>query len=229
MKKCIILSILLCISCLTGCQKIESESGKPNQEQEILEESRENREDEIEDTNLQAAYASELEDIGLNDKDTSLDNVDSIEEINEYVIPEQSFDIFLDDWGDVTFVSCKPVNDTLFEDASFFLIRDNQILYKFPYLFENNNTRNYIGIFDSVGAVAFRDINDDKKDDIIVIVYYISGAGPTGMVPRPGVRIFLAGENDFYLANDMITDIEMNIGEKDRTIDNVCNYLQNKD
>ena len=53
------------------------------------------------------------------------------------------------------------------------------------------------------GAVAFRDINDDGKDDIIVIVYYVSGAGPTGMVPRPDIRIFIAEENEFYLAEDM--------------------------
>ena len=55
----------------------------------------------------------------------------------------------------------------------------------------------------SVGAVAFRDINDDGKSDIIVIVYYYSGAGPTGMVPRPDIRIFIAEENEFYLAEDM--------------------------
>nr|WP_318704767.1 hypothetical protein [uncultured Acetatifactor sp.] len=58
-------------------------------------------------------------------------------------------------------------------------------------------------------------INNDKKDDVIIITYYVSGAGPTGMVPRPGVTIYLAGENEFCLAEDMIADAEENISQKD--------------
>ena len=87
----------------------------------------------------------------------------------------------------------------------------------------------HLGTFYSVGAVGFRDINDDEKEDIIIITYYHSGAGPTGMVPRPGVTIYLAGENEFYLAKDMIEDVEENIVEKDRTIENIYNFLQQKE
>ena len=43
----------------------------------------------------------------------------------------------------------------------------------------------------------------------------MSGAGPTGMVPRPGVTLYLAGENEFCLAEDMIADAEENISQKD--------------
>lgn len=157
----------------------------------------------------------------------SLSDNESIEKINKYMISEQSFDVSLNDWGDVTFVSCKPPHDSIFEDASFFLVNDEQILYKFPYRFEENNTMGYVGLFDSVGAVAFEDINNDKKEDIIIITYYVTGAGPTGMVPRPSPRIFLAGKNEFYLAMDMIKDIEEHITEKNMTIENIYNYLQN--
>ena len=134
---------------------------------------------------------------------------------DDYRIPEQSFDITLDDWGDVTFVACRPLFYVDFEDASFYLVNDDQILYKFPYRFENNSSKGYIGRFDNVGAVSFQDINNDKKDDVIIITYYVSGAGPTGMVPRPGVTIYLAGENEFCLAEDMIADAEENISQKD--------------
>lgn len=75
-------------------------------------------------------------------------------------------------------------------------------------------------------AVAFRDINDDGKEDIIIIFNYVSGAGPTGMVPRPGIRIFLAGENEFYLAEEIMEDVEQNILSKDMTIEIICNYLK---
>lgn len=86
---------------------------------------------------------------------------------------------------------------------------------------------NDTGMFDNVGAVAFRDVNNDGKKDIIIICYYFSGAGPTGMVPRPDIRIFIAEENEFYLAEDMVTDIEQHILAKDITIESVCNYLKN--
>lgn len=157
-------------------------------------------------------------------------SANSIEEINEYKIPEQSFDVSLDDWGEVMFVSCRPspLSEDVFEDVSFFLVKDNQVLYRFPDLYENNSSGGHIGLFDSVGAVDFRDLNEDSKKDIIVITYYVTGAGPTGMVPRPAPRIFLAGENEFYLAEDMMTDVEEHITEKDITIENICDYLKNK-
>ena len=60
------------------------------------------------------------------------DDIDSIEKMNEYMIPEQSFDVTLDDWGDVTFVSCRPISWRVDEEPLFFLVRDDQILYQFP-------------------------------------------------------------------------------------------------
>ncbi len=185
-------------------------------------------EDEIQEINPQAIYAGESEsqeDMELDENDAdSDDDSDSIEYINKYIymIPEQSFDVTLDDWGEVTFVSCKPTYDVEHEYASFYLLRDEQILYRFPYRYEEN-TMGHEGSFASVGAVAFRDINDDGKSDIIVIVYYYSGAGPTGMVPRPDIRIFIAEENEFYLAEDMAADIEQHILAKDMTIETICN------
>ena len=144
--------------------------------------------------------------------------------------PEQSFDVTLDDWGEVKFVSCKPTyNVDPREYASFFLLRDDQIAYRFPYRYrEKNNTTgksDRIGSFDSVGAVAFRDINNDGKKDIIIICYYFFGAGPTGMVPRPDNIIYLAGDNEFILAKDIMEDVKQHIPEKEMTIENICNYL----
>ena len=48
------------------------------------------------------------------------------------------------------------------------------------------------------------------------------------MIPHPAARIFLAGENEFYLAEDMITDVEKHMVENDITIENICNFLQDK-
>lgn len=244
MKKFFILSIFLFVFCLTGCQKINSEDVSANQEQETIEDkvtevgdadrieekvTEVGNADKIEETNSQPTdidRPESQEDIDLDEKDINLsDDIDSIEEINEYMIPEQSFDITLDDWGEVKFVSCEPPRPQWVFEASFVLIRDEQILYKFPYLYEDNK-KDYPGCFDSIGAVAFRDINDDGKKDIIIIFYYYSGAGPTGMVPRTKIRIYLAGENEFYLAENIMADVAEHILEKDMTIENICNYLQ---
>ncbi|MDE7184490.1 MAG: hypothetical protein K2O40_08455 [Lachnospiraceae bacterium] len=171
----------------------------------------------------QTIYAGESQDMEIDGNDVSQDDdIDSIEKINEYMIQEQSFDVTLDDWGEVTFVSCRPTSWRVYEETSFFLVRDDQILYKFP----GNNLKDYGGMFDSIGAVAFRDINDDGKDDIVIIINYITGAGPQGMIPRPTVRIFLAGENEFYIADDIETDVVENVVKKDMTIEAICNYLK---
>ena len=60
---------------------------------------------EIEGINPQTAYAGESEsqeNMELNGKDANMDDdIDSIEKINKYMIPEQSFDVTLDGWGEV--------------------------------------------------------------------------------------------------------------------------------
>jgi len=178
---------------------------------------------ESEEINPQTAFADQADDSHKDrepDEEDAEDDIDTIEEVNKYMIPEQSFDIVLDDWGEVTFVSCKPLSWQSYRETPFFLVKDDQILYKFPSQIGSG------GLFDSVGVVAFRDINDDGKDDIIIIINYITGAGPQGVIPRPAVRIYLAGENEFYLAEDMEADVTQHILEKDMTIDNICNFLQ---
>lgn len=219
MKKITILSILLCISCLTGCQKMEAEIGETVLQAANITES----------GNQEDCESENQENIELGEVNIDLDyGIDSIEKIHEYMIPEQSFDITLDDWGEVTFVSCRPFYGTEFEYASFYLVRDDQILYKFPYLYENNNTMGHQGLFDCVDSVGFRDINNDGQDDMIVITHYFYAGYYSYMTPRTEVRIFLAGENEFYIADDMATDAAKHITEKDITIDRICQYISSK-
>lgn len=172
---------------------------------------------EIEEINPQAAYAGESEgqkDMELDEKEADFDDdIDSIEYINKYMIPEQSFDVMLDGWGEVTFVSCKPTyNISPQEYASFFLLRDEQILYRFPYL-DEDNTMGHVGSFDYVGAVAFRDINDDGKNDIIIIINYITGAGPQGIKGLcqnnlKNISLKIPKENSLYLPGPRIRKIQ---------------------
>ena len=144
------------------------------------------------------------------------------------IIPDQSFDVELYDWDYVKFISYGPEAGDDFEDVSFYLMKDSKVIYSFPYYCENNKTDTYAGLFDSVESVGFRDVNNDNLKDIIVIINYITGAGPQGMVPRPRARIFLADKKEFHLAKDLIEDLTENMDEKDINIDDICEYLKNK-
>lgn len=141
------------------------------------------------------------------------------------IIQDQSFDVELNDWGNVRFISYMPDYSVDFEDVSFYLMYDESVVYSFPYYCENNNTEYYAGLFDSVAAVAFCDVNHDNLKDVIIIINYITGAGPQGMIPRPRARIFLADNKSFVLATELIDDITNNIAEDDLTIAGICEYL----
>ena len=142
------------------------------------------------------------------------------------VITEQSFEVDLNDCGEVRFVSYLPTYDTLWEDVSFVLAKDNQIVYHFPAYFENNSTENdSVGMFDSVEAVGFQDIDGDGAKDVIVIVNYVTGAGPQGMIPRKTIRIFSSQNNGFIIQHDLIDELMKNMKEDDISISAICDYV----
>ena len=149
------------------------------------------------------------------------------EELDESrVITEQSFEVDLNDWGEVRFVSYLPTYDTLWEDVSFVLAKDNQIVYHFPAYFENNSTENdSVGMFDSVEAVGFQDIDGDGAKDVIVIVNYVTGAGPQGMIPRKTIRIFSSQNKGFVIQHDLIDELMKNMKEDDISISAICDYV----
>ena len=176
--------------------------------------------------------------------DTEQDHIEMIEEqyiveedlqdsvqaflVQERIIQDQSFTIELNDWGSVEFVSYEPERGIDLKDVSFYLVKDDQVIYEFPYYCEDNNS--YFGLFYNVEAVGFRDLNNDGRDDIIIIISYIPpGAGLEGAVPRSHARIFLAENKGFYVAEDMMDEISDHIAGEDLSVDNVYQYILNKD
>lgn len=118
---------------------------------------------------------------------------------------EQSFDVNLDGWGDVTFVSYEPQISTYAdEDATFGLLKGENEIYTFPGM-EENNLRGWT--FEGVIAVAFKDYNKNGKKDIIIINEYAPSAGPTVAQGFYEVRLYTqyGQEKDFVLDSD-ITD-----------------------
>ncbi|MDO5392473.1 MAG: hypothetical protein Q4F24_15485 [Eubacteriales bacterium] len=158
--------------------------------------------------------------------DTEEDSISGDELDESRVITEQSFDVNLNDWGEVRFVSYLPTYDTLWEDVSFVLVKDNQIIYHFPVGFENNSTENEdIGMFDSVEEVGFQDVDGDGVKDVIVIINYVTGAESQGMLPRKTVRIFRAYDSGFIILEDLKNDIVKNIEESELSISAICDYV----
>lgn len=158
--------------------------------------------------------------------DTEAEYISGDELDESRVIAEQSFDVDLNDWGEVRFVSYLPTYDTLWEDVSFVLTKDNQIIYYFPVYFENNSTENDgIGMFDSVEAVGFQDIDGDGAKDVIVILNYVTGAGAQGMIPRKSIRIFSSQNNGFVLQHDLMDELMKNMKEDDISISAICDYV----
>ena len=82
-----------------------------------------------------------------------------------------------------------------------------------------------VGMFDSVEAVGFQDIDGDGAKDVIVIINYVTGAGPQGMMPRKTIRIFSSQDNGFVIQHDLMDELMENMNEDDISIPAICDYV----
>ena len=68
---------------------------------------------------------------------------------------------------------------------------------------------------------GFQDIDGDGAKDVIVIINYVTGAGPQGMMPRKTIRIFSSQDNGFVIQHDLME----NMNEDDISIPAICDYV----
>lgn len=108
----------------------------------------------------------------------------------ERILEEQSFQVGLNDWGEVRFVSYEPApsENGLQEDVTFYLLKDEEILYQFPYIGEDHTSVH--GSYWDVKFVMFTDTNADGKEDVVIGAEYMTGSGPQGAIPHVVVRIY---------------------------------------
>ena len=123
----------------------------------------------------------------------------------ERIIEEQSFHVELNDWGEVRFVSYEPDPSERDpdEDVTFYLLKDNEILYQFPYIGEDH--RSGYGLYWDVKFVMFMDTNADGKEDVVIGAEYMTGAGPQGAIPHVRVRIY-EDYGDYFTYNGELSD-----------------------
>lgn len=121
------------------------------------------------------------------------------------IIEEQSFQVELNDWGEVRFVSYEPAPSErdMQEDVTFYLLKDEEILYQFPYISEDH-TSGY-GLYWNVKFVMFTDTNADGKEDVVIGAEYMTGAGPQGAIPHTLVRIY-EDYGDYFTYNEELSD-----------------------
>lgn len=119
------------------------------------------------------------------------------------IIEEQSFQVELNDWGEVRFVSYEPVpSERVREDVSFYLLKDDEILYQFPYIGEDHTSYDF---YWDVKFVMFMDTNADAKEDVVIGAEYMTGIGPQGAVPHTIVRIY-EDYGDYFTYNGELSD-----------------------
>lgn len=121
------------------------------------------------------------------------------------IIQEQSFQVALNDWGEVRFVSYEPDSserDSL-EDVSFYLMKDEEILYQFPYIGTDHGS--VYGLYWDVKFVMFMDTNADENEDVVIGAEYMTGAGPQGAIPHTVVRIY-EDCGDYFTYNKGFSD-----------------------
>lgn len=225
----LLITLLLCATLCYACGRKDE-----NQNDVFVDENSGNKivgekdVDEIPGINPQTTYAGESEsqeDMELDENDANWDDdSDLIEKINKYMIPEQSFDVTLNGWGEVTFVSCRPMPDSEgvknpCSDVSFYLISGEKVIYRFPYVnvLENDiyvrddNIRQW-GLIDSsygeISFVMFTDVNGDDKDDVIIGIFYCTGAGEQGAIPRIEVRIYEDNGDEFVYDSNQCNELQ---------------------
>ena len=121
------------------------------------------------------------------------------------ILEEQSFQVKLNDWGEMRFVSYEPdhTGENLLEDVTFYLLRGEEILYQFPYI-GTEDTSDY-GMYYDVKFVMFTDTNADGKEDVVIGAEYMTGAGPQGAIPHVVVRIY-ENYGDHFTYNEGFSD-----------------------
>ena len=153
----------------------------------------------------------------LGDRD---DGVSEWAKINQYMIPEHSFDISLNDWGEVRFKSCMPMPDAdgytdPFADVSFYLSSEEIGLYRFPYVnvreddtyTKEDNIRQW-GFVDGISFVTFTDVNGDARDDVVIGILFETCAGPQGTIPRMEVRVYEDQGDEFVYDEELCSEYD---------------------
>ena len=202
---------------LAGCEERDIQNRVEQEEPDVASQSQQNVEEQdllgelpLEQSEQQEQMEESEPQEQSEKPEQILDEVSGVQmqdELNaDRIIQEQSFQVELNDWGEVKFVSYKPdfaEGADPQEDVTFFLLKDEKILYQFPYI-GADHTSGY-GMYYDVKFVMFKDTNGDEKEDVVIGAEYMTGAGPQGAIPHTVVRIY-EDCGDYFTYNEELSD-----------------------
>lgn len=123
-------------------------------------------------------------------------------------IKEQTFDVTLDGWGNVTFAAFMPKENKDGDgDVSFKLMRNGETAFALPGMTEDN--RRMEQRFIKVAAVAFKDYNGDGKKDIIIINEYAQQSQPGKSYNEVRLYTQAGAGREFSLERGLMTEYLM--------------------
>ena len=224
-KESTILGIAVASMLLVGCERqgIQEQTGQEDsdialqiqqdmEEEDLLDEASQEQSEKSEESEL----AEQTKESGqISEEISSQDKLDE-----ERIIEEQSFHAKLNDWGEVRFVSYEPAPSgrDLREDVTFYLLKNDEILYQFPYIGEDYTSYDF---YWDVKFVMFTDTNADGNEDVVIGAEYMKGIGPQGAIPYTAVRIY-EDYGDYFTYNKGLSDkindylpLESNVLAKD--------------
>lgn len=145
--------------------------------------------------------------------------LEDVKKQGEKIIDEQSFWVTFENFGKVRFVSSVYFEGSLCK-SRFYLINENEnVIYQFPEFIGNEWS-----MLDDVGAVSFRDANNDGLKDAIIIAYYMTDVGKNGAVSFPVCSIYFQKESSFE--NDSDLDTKINDSSQNDSINNVLKFVE---
>ncbi|WP_139074693.1 hypothetical protein [Paenibacillus elgii] len=137
-------------------------------------------------------------------------------------IADQSFQVELESWGKVRFVSAKRANaDGRKELVLSLKDAEGHTLYTFP---QPKLTASWN--FESVKAVSFKDVDGDGKKDVIVLADYVTGKGSRGSAAITAPSIFIQKDKSFV--SDVEIDNRLNASGKISTVSDVVAFFKAK-
>ena len=104
-------------------------------------------------------------------------------------LEEQSFKVDFENFGESRFITTIETVDD--KDRLHFYFQKGDAVTELSYELESPDS------FYSASAVAFRDVNDDGKKDILVIADYMTGIGYMGAIPISQLIVFKQTESGF--------------------------------
>lgn len=153
----------------------------------------------------QSAQTEQLSDGGVIPDRSGSQAPDSLDA--DRIIEEQSFQVELNDWGEVRFVSYEPAHSAANPraDVTFYLLEEDEVVYQFPYIGTGDMSDH--GLYYDVKFVLFTDTNTDGKDDVVIGAEYMTGAGPQGAIPHTVVRIYEDNGSHFTYNEELSDEI----------------------